>query len=150
MPRGEGLTGLLAEGEEVRVAARLEHLGLRLWHPALEKPGADGMPSILSPLIMGACRMPTYVTAAFAAGGITGVLWDRAAGLFRHVVGLIYAAKQEAYDRIGAAWPFAVMAVLLGIAAIAPLGLWAVARRLIAGQRFAGIGPARETSPRDG
>jgi 4-hydroxybenzoate polyprenyltransferase len=65
----------------------------------------------LSPLIMGACRMLTYVTAAFAAGGTTGALWIGAAGLFCHVVGLTYAAKQEAYDRIGAAWPLAVMAV---------------------------------------
>jgi hypothetical protein len=65
----------------------------------------------LSPVIMGACRMLTYVTAAYAAGGTTGALWVGAAGLFCHVVGLTYAAKQEAYDRIGAAWPLAVMAV---------------------------------------
>lgn len=44
------LTGLLPEGEEVRVAALMEHLGLRLWHPALVKPGADGVPAILTGL----------------------------------------------------------------------------------------------------
>lgn len=71
----------------------------------------------LSPVIMGACRMLTYVTAAFAAGGTTGALWMAAAGLFCHVVGLTYAAKQEAYDRIGAAWPLAVMAVPVVIGA---------------------------------
>jgi 4-hydroxybenzoate polyprenyltransferase len=71
----------------------------------------------LSPLIMGACRMLTYVTAAFAAGGTTGALWVGAAGLFCHVVGLTYAAKQEAYNRIGAAWPLAVMAVPVVIGA---------------------------------
>jgi 4-hydroxybenzoate polyprenyltransferase len=71
----------------------------------------------LSPLIMGACRMLTYVTAAFAAGGTTGALWVGAAGLFCHVVGLTYAAKQEAYNRFGAAWPLAVMAVPVVIGA---------------------------------
>ena len=44
------LTGLLPEGEEVRVAALMEHLGLRLWHPALIKPGAGGTPAILTGL----------------------------------------------------------------------------------------------------
>jgi 4-hydroxybenzoate polyprenyltransferase len=71
----------------------------------------------LSPLIMGACRMLTYVTAAFAAGGLNGALWVGAAGLFCHVVGLTYAAKQEAYNRIGAAWPLAVMAVPVAVGA---------------------------------
>jgi 4-hydroxybenzoate polyprenyltransferase len=61
--------------------------------------------------------MLTYVTAAYAAGGSTAALWVAAAGLFCHVVGLTYAAKQEAYDRIGAAWPLAVMAVPVVIGA---------------------------------
>ena len=34
-------------------------------------------------------------------------------GLFAHVVGLTYAARQEAYDRIDRAWPLAVLAVPL-------------------------------------
>jgi 4-hydroxybenzoate polyprenyltransferase len=72
----------------------------------------------LSPLIMGACRLLSYVTAAFAAGGATGALWVGAAGLFCHVVGLTYAARQESYDRIGAAWPLAVMAVPVGVGAV--------------------------------
>ena len=74
--------------------------------------------TVLSPVIMGACRMLTYVTAAFAAGGLTGAVWLGAAGLFCHVVGLTYSAKQEAYDRIGAAWPLAVMAAPLVIGAM--------------------------------
>jgi 3-dehydroquinate synthase len=37
-------------GEEVRVAALMEHLGLRLWHPALVKPGAGATPAILTGL----------------------------------------------------------------------------------------------------
>jgi len=44
------LAGLLPEGEEARVVALMEHLGLRLWHPALVKPGADGTPAILTGL----------------------------------------------------------------------------------------------------
>ena len=72
----------------------------------------------LSPLIMGDCRGLSYLTAAFAAGGTTGALWVGAAGLFCHVVGLTYAARQEAYDRIGAAWPLAVMAIPVGVGAV--------------------------------
>ncbi len=44
------LARLLPEGEEDRVATLLEHLGLRLWHPALIRPGADGKPAILAGL----------------------------------------------------------------------------------------------------
>ncbi len=44
------LTGLLPEGEDVRVAALMEHLGLRLWHPALIRPGSAGEPAILTGL----------------------------------------------------------------------------------------------------
>lgn len=35
------LSGLLAPGGDETVAALLEHLGFRLWHPALEKPARD-------------------------------------------------------------------------------------------------------------
>ncbi|MEO1493795.1 MAG: UbiA family prenyltransferase [Pseudomonadota bacterium] len=65
----------------------------------------------LAPLFMGACRALSYAMAALAAGDITTALWIGAAGLFAHVVGLTYAAKQEAYDRIGAVWPLAVLAL---------------------------------------
>jgi 3-dehydroquinate synthase len=44
------LTGRLPEGDDVRVAVLLEHLGLRLWHPALVKPGDGGIPAILTGL----------------------------------------------------------------------------------------------------
>lgn len=70
-----------------------------------------------SPLIMGVCRVLTYVLAAFAAGGSSIALWLGGLGLFCHVVGLTYAAKQEAYDRIGAAWPLAVLAIPVVVAA---------------------------------
>lgn len=48
--RYSALTGRLPERDAVRVAALLEFLGLRLWHPALVKPGADGAPAILTGL----------------------------------------------------------------------------------------------------
>ncbi len=77
----------------------------------------------LSPLLMGLARVLVYVTAAAAAGAVaTGGLGDHgfllgALGLFCWVVGLTYAAKQEAYDRLGAVWPLAVLAVPVVVAA---------------------------------
>ncbi len=44
------LAGLLAPGLEERICVLLEHLGFRLWHPALEMPGADGRPLLLEGL----------------------------------------------------------------------------------------------------
>jgi 3-dehydroquinate synthase len=44
------LSGLLAQGEEERICALLEHLGFALWHPALAKSGANGEWAILEGL----------------------------------------------------------------------------------------------------
>ena len=44
------LAGLLADGEDARICALLEHLGFRLWHPALEVRGPDGGLAILEGL----------------------------------------------------------------------------------------------------
>jgi 3-dehydroquinate synthase len=44
------LAGHLAAGAEERIAALLEHLGFKLWHPALEKPAPDGRPAVLAGL----------------------------------------------------------------------------------------------------
>lgn len=64
----------------------------------------------LSPVIMGSTRFLSYALAALAVGAFAGPpLWG-AFGLFAWIVGLTYAAKQEAYDRIGAAWPLAALA----------------------------------------
>jgi 3-dehydroquinate synthase len=41
------LSGLLAEGEEDRICYLLEHLGFRLWHPAMERAETDGVYSVL-------------------------------------------------------------------------------------------------------
>jgi 3-dehydroquinate synthase len=44
------LAGLLAEGEDRRICALLEHLGFRLWHPALEARGPDDSLAVLEGL----------------------------------------------------------------------------------------------------
>ncbi|MFZ3584747.1 3-dehydroquinate synthase [Loktanella sp. DJP18] len=44
------LAGFLRAGAEKRVAAVLKQLGLRLFHPALLKPGPDGRPALLAGL----------------------------------------------------------------------------------------------------
>ena len=44
------LCGMLDAGEEVRICALLEHLGFRLWHPALETRHEDGRVAVLNGL----------------------------------------------------------------------------------------------------
>jgi 3-dehydroquinate synthase len=44
------LSGLLASGSEERVCALLEHLGFRLWHPALRSATAEGQLAVLAGL----------------------------------------------------------------------------------------------------
>ena len=44
------LAGLLRAGEEERICALLEHLGFRLWHPALDGRRADGRLEVLEGL----------------------------------------------------------------------------------------------------
>ena len=44
------LAGLLAAGQEERICALLEHLGFRLWHPALEAKRSDGSLAVLEGL----------------------------------------------------------------------------------------------------
>jgi 4-hydroxybenzoate polyprenyltransferase len=72
----------------------------------------------LAPLLMGACRALAYAVAALAAGGLSGAVLAGGIGLFAHTVGLTYAARQEAYDRIDRAWPLLVLAMP------AFIGLW--------------------------
>lgn len=70
----------------------------------------------LAPLLMGACRFLGYAMAALAAAGLTAAALTGATGLFAHTVGLTYAARQEAYDRLDRAWPLAVLALPLLVA----------------------------------
>jgi 3-dehydroquinate synthase len=44
------LAGLLPAGQEERICALLEHLGFRLWHPALEARRTDGSMAVLQGL----------------------------------------------------------------------------------------------------
>jgi len=44
------LTGLLKDGEDVRICSLLEHLGFRLWHPALETSASDGSVAVIKGL----------------------------------------------------------------------------------------------------
>ncbi|HEX6112335.1 MAG TPA: 3-dehydroquinate synthase [Geminicoccaceae bacterium] len=44
------LAGLLPAGQEERICALLEHLGFRLWHPALEARRSDGSLAVLEGL----------------------------------------------------------------------------------------------------
>ncbi|MGY3439871.1 MULTISPECIES: UbiA family prenyltransferase [unclassified Marinovum] len=76
----------------------------------------------LAPVIMGLTRLMCYLLAAMALAGAIGaeVLWP-AVGLFAYVVGLTYGARMEAFDRIGAAWPFAVLSLPVVVAGIAAL-----------------------------
>lgn len=73
----------------------------------------------LAPLIMGAARALSYLVAAAAVAphALDGrLLAIGALGLAAHVAGLTYAARQEAYDRLGALWPLGVLAVPAAIA----------------------------------
>lgn len=74
------------------------------------------------PVLMGLTRFFSYALAAFAVGWLTNSVLLGGLGLLAWVIGLTYAAKQEAYDRIGAAWPLAVLAVPLIWALISAVG----------------------------
>ena len=45
------LAGLLEAGVEERIVGLLEHLGFRLWHPALETTGSDGKTAVMKGLL---------------------------------------------------------------------------------------------------
>jgi 4-hydroxybenzoate polyprenyltransferase len=65
----------------------------------------------LSPVVMGLCRVMVYVAGAFAVRSelALGVVWG-AAALLCHLIGLSYAAKQEAYNRLTRVWPLGFLA----------------------------------------
>lgn len=44
------LSGLLGAGEDIRICSLLEHLGFRLWHPALETTAKDGSVAVIKGL----------------------------------------------------------------------------------------------------
>jgi 4-hydroxybenzoate polyprenyltransferase len=68
--------------------------------------------NVLSPIVMGLCRMLVYVTAAYAFAVVPpdgvflmGLL------LLCYLIGLTYAAKQEHLNHVVNLWPLAFVAV---------------------------------------
>ena len=106
---GTLLLGLVAESAGVSVlravasgvALAITIIGYDLYHK--QNP--------LSPLVMGLCRVLVYVAGAFAVSGALppAVGWG-AAALLCHLIGLSYAAKQEAFNRLTRVWPLAFLA----------------------------------------
>jgi 4-hydroxybenzoate polyprenyltransferase len=72
---------------------------------------------------MGACRVMIYVAGAYAVRDSlsAGVLWG-AAMLLCYLIGLTYAAKQEALNRLTRVWPLGF------VAAPAAYGVWLAAQ----------------------
>ena len=65
----------------------------------------------LSPVIMGVARFLAYCLGALSVGSVSEQALFGAVGLFAYIVGLTYAAKQEAYDQLGRIWPLTILAV---------------------------------------
>jgi UbiA prenyltransferase family len=132
-------------------------LALGLAGVALASRGADGLPAwralasgaalaativlynahhkcnVLSPLIMGLCRVFVVTTAAYALTTVLPAAVVMAAlALLCHLIGLTYIAKQEHLDRVGALWPLGFLAwpvvygLTLALQAPAAWGPWAL------------------------
>jgi len=72
----------------------------------------------LSPFFMGLCRVLAYITAGYAAVAAPGAaLFVLAIVTLSYLIGLTYAAKQEALDRLDRLWPLAFLTapVLYGV-----------------------------------
>ena len=67
------LGGLLAPGEEERIAFLLEHLGFKLWHPALDARAADGRRAVMAGLQDFREHLGGELTITLLAGIGTGV-----------------------------------------------------------------------------
>jgi UbiA prenyltransferase family len=66
----------------------------------------------LSPLVMGACRVMIYVAVAYTVSEhLSWAVVLGAASLWCHLIGLTYAAKQEALNRLTRVWPLAFLAL---------------------------------------
>lgn len=66
----------------------------------------------LSPLVMGACRVMIYVAVAYSVSDrLEPPLLLGAAALWCHLIGLTYAAKQEAFNKLTRVWPLAFLAL---------------------------------------
>ena len=114
---------LLAVGALVALAVGAGLLGLLLAGAIVLYDWAHKR-TALGPVIMGATRLLAVLLGAEAAGGVTSAALLGAAGLMAYVAGLTYAARQEAYDRLGSVWPLAVLALPLALSLGWALGSW--------------------------
>jgi hypothetical protein len=82
--------------------------------------------NVLSPLVMGLCRVLVYLVAGFAAAAApeAGLYWG-AGALLAYLIGLTYVAKQETLGQVRNLWPLAFLAVpfLYATPAVAAGGL---------------------------
>jgi 4-hydroxybenzoate polyprenyltransferase len=70
--------------------------------------------NVLSPLVMGLCRVGVVLTAAYSlAAALPAAVALAAVALLCHLIGLTYIAKQEHLNRLGALWPLGFLAVPL-------------------------------------
>lgn len=88
------LAGLLPEGEDLRVAVLLEHLGFRLWHPALARRDAAGRPQVLAGLEEFREHLGGRLTITLLAGIGRGVEVNAMdAGLVESAIGWLSARE---------------------------------------------------------
>ncbi|HEV7265196.1 MAG TPA: UbiA family prenyltransferase [Falsiroseomonas sp.] len=87
-----------------------------------------------SPLLMGACRVLAYVTAALAiAGAAPSAMLLAAAVALSYLIGLTYIAKQDSLGRLGSLWPLLFLAAPVAYGLwLLPTGGWALAALLAA------------------
>lgn len=77
----------------------------------------------LSPFVMGLCRGLVYITTGVAAAGSVSLpVLIAGIAILAYVAGLTYAARMEAFDRIGSFWPLALLAAPVAVA-LPQLGL---------------------------
>lgn len=66
----------------------------------------------LSPVLMGACRVLVYITAALTiTNNLPANLWVAALVLLSYLIGLTYTAKREHLNELGSLWPLGALAV---------------------------------------
>jgi 4-hydroxybenzoate polyprenyltransferase len=67
-----------------------------------------------APVLMGGCRALVYcIAAAAAVGGVSTTVVIAAVALLAFVAGVTYAARLEAFNRVGNLWPLALLAMPL-------------------------------------
>jgi 4-hydroxybenzoate polyprenyltransferase len=69
--------------------------------------------NVAAPVVMGSCRALVYCMSAAAEGGVSIIVVIAAVALLLYVAGVTYAARLEAFDRLGSLWPLALLAMPL-------------------------------------